>query len=222
MMQFLFSSIGKKIQVAISGIFLCIFLVFHLLNNITLFFGPAVFNAMVHFLESIKPMIRIMEFGLLFILIMHIGNAIKLTIENKAANPINYKQSQSNDVSSLNSRTMLISGTIILLFIILHLSYIWLSYQTHNPNNHSETYYDILLRNKIGFLGHKWTALFYVIAISIIAFHLRHGFQSALKTLGFLPNSKNNFLYKIAFIFWGIIPFGFIVIVLSIQFGIIN
>ena len=102
MMQFLFSSIGKKIQVAISGIFLCIFLVFHLLNNITLFFGPTVFNSMVHFLETIKPIIRIMEFGLLFILILHIGNAIKLTLENKTANPVGYNQSQTNYILILN------------------------------------------------------------------------------------------------------------------------
>ena len=64
-MKFLFSSIGKKIQVAISGIFFCIFLVFHLLNNLALFAGPDTFNAMVGFLESIKPVIRVMEFGLL-------------------------------------------------------------------------------------------------------------------------------------------------------------
>jgi len=221
-MQFLFSSIGKKIQVAISGIFLCIFLVFHLLNNLTLFFGPAVFNSMVHFLETIKPIIRIMEFGLLFILILHIGNAIKLTLENKVANPIGYQQSQAKDVSSLNSRTMLISGSIVLLFIILHLGYIWFSYQTHHSVNNVETYYDILLRNQFGFLGHKWTALFYIFAIIQIGYHLRHGFQSALKTFGILPHSKFYFLYNFAIIFWGIIPLGFITIIISIQLGIIN
>ena len=221
-MQFLFSSIGKKIQVAISGIFLCIFLVFHLLNNITLFFGPTVFNSMVHFLETIKPIIRIMEFGLLFILILHIGNAIKLTLENKAANPVGYNHPQTNDVSTLNSRTMLISGSTILLFIILHLSYIWFSYQTHNSTNNTETYYDILLRDQFGFLGHKWTALFYIFAIIQIGYHLRHGFESALKTFGILPNSKISFLYNFAVLFWGIIPLGFIIIIISIQLGIIS
>ena len=221
-MQFLFSSIGKKIQVAISGIFLCIFLVFHLLNNLTLFFGPNAFNSMVHFLETIKPIIRIMEFGLLLILILHIGNAIKLTLENKFSNPVAYNQSQTNEVSTLNSRTMILSGGIVLLFLIIHLGYIWLSYQTHHPGEGVETYYDILLRDQFGFLGHQWTALFYIFAISQIGFHLRHGFQSALKTLGILPQSKISFLYKIAFIFWGVIPLSFIIIIISIQLGIIN
>ena len=82
-MRFLFSSIGKKIQIAISGIFLCIFLLFHLGNNITLFFGSHVFNSMVEMLESVKPIIRVMEFSLLGILLLHISNAIYLTKKNK-------------------------------------------------------------------------------------------------------------------------------------------
>ena len=63
-MQFLFSTIGKKIQVAVSGIFLCMFLLFHLANNFVLFAGTDTFNQMVGFLESIKPLVRVMEFGL--------------------------------------------------------------------------------------------------------------------------------------------------------------
>ena len=82
-MKLLFSTIGKKIQVALSGIFLMVFLLFHLINNLMLFGGADQFNSMVLFLESIKPLVRIMEFGLLLLLIIHTGNAIKLTFENK-------------------------------------------------------------------------------------------------------------------------------------------
>ena len=106
--------------------------------------------------------------------------------------------------------------------IILHLGYIWFNYQIHNPADTAETYYDILLRDEFGFLGHKWTSLFYIFAIIQIGYHLRHGFQSALKTLGILPQSKVAFLYNIAFIFWGIIPLCFIIIIISIQLKIIN
>ena len=70
--SFLNSSLGKKIQVAFSGIALCIFLLFHLLNNLTLFVGPDIFNTMVQSLETIKPLIRIMELGLLMILLLHV------------------------------------------------------------------------------------------------------------------------------------------------------
>jgi len=221
-MQFLFSSIGKKIQVAVSGIFFCIFLVFHLFNNLALFAGPDIFNSMVEFLESIKPIIRVMEFGLLGILLIHIINAIGLSISNYTANPKQYYKNSQSETSSLNSRTMLLSGSIILIFFIIHLWAFWYTYQAHNFLHQNETFYDVILRNKIGFLGHRLTAVFYIIAISLIGFHIKHGFQSALKTLGVIQTTKLGFLYKISFLFWGIIPGMFIIIILSIQCGIIK
>tara|TARA_Y100000590_G_scaffold87790_2_gene98461 strand:- start:309 stop:968 length:660 start_codon:yes stop_codon:yes gene_type:complete len=219
-MNFLNSSIGKKIQIAISGIFLAIFLLFHLANNLVLFAGAEQFNKMVHFLESIKPIIRIMEAGLLFILLTHTINAIQITLLNKKQKPINYANKEGAKVSTLNSRTMAISGTIILLFFIIHLGYIWLTYQTHNFSE-AETYYDVLLRNQPGYLNHTPTAIFYIVAIFLIGYHLQHGFQSALKTLGFSIKSFS-MLYKLSFIFWGLIPMGFIIIILSIQLGFIK
>ena len=218
-MNTLFSSIGKKLQIAVSGIFLIVFLLFHLINNLMLFSGSENFNNMVHFLESIKPIIRVMEFGLLLLLLIHTANAIKLTIENKKLSS-SYAVNARNQVSSLNSRTMAVSGTIILIFIFIHLAYIWWTYQTHNFLNDHETYYDVILRNNIGYLNHLPTAAFYILAIICISFHLKHGFQSALKTLGIL--SKNKGLYLLGLLIWGIIPAGFILIVFSIQMGIIK
>ena len=218
-MNFLFSSIGKKIQVAISGIFLLIFLVFHLINNLVLFAGYDSFNQMVGFLESIKPLIRIMEAGLLMIILIHTVNAIKLTYSNRTLKNGQYEKDNSK-ASSLNSRTMAVSGTVILIFIFVHLGYIWLTYQTHSFYD-GETYYDVLLRNEVGYLNHTPTAVFYIISIFLIGFHLRHGYYSSLKTLGFLE-SKTSPLYLIGFIFWGLIPAAFIMIVLSIQMGFIN
>jgi len=220
-MNILFSSIGKKLQVAISGIFLIIFLFFHLANNMVLFSSSDNFNNMVHFLESIKPLVRIMEFGLLLLLVMHTVNAIKLTIENKKLSP-SYAAKTSNELSSINSRTMAVSGSIILLFLIIHLLYIWWTYQTHSFISNTETYYDVILRDNIGYLNHFPTAAFYIIAILCIAFHLKHGFQSSLKTFGVTAVEKNKLLYFLGFIIWGIIPLGFIIIVVSIQSGIIK
>tara|TARA_Y100000590_G_scaffold457030_1_gene608789 strand:- start:364 stop:1023 length:660 start_codon:yes stop_codon:yes gene_type:complete len=219
-MKFIFSSLGKKIQVAISGILLSTFLLFHLMNNLVLFAGPAAFNQMVSFLESIKPLIRIMEFGLLSIFLLHIWNTATLYFSNKQA-----KTEQNNliskEISSMNSRNMIISGTIILLFFIVHLRYIWYSYQAHLFLD-TETYYDVLLRNQWGYLGHTPTSIFYIISILFIASHLKHGFQSALKTLGLLESSKWKIFYKSSVIFWGIIPAAFILIIISIQLKIIQ
>ena len=218
-MKFLFSSLGKKIQVAITGILLSTFLVFHLINNLVLFTGPDNFNQMVSVLESIKPIIRIMEFGLLVIIVTHVVNAIYLTVSNKRAASNRY--TGSSDTSSLNSRTMIISGITILLFFIIHLRYIWYTYQAHLFVD-NETYYDVLLRDELGYLGHTPTAIFYIIAILFIASHLKHGIQSALKTFGFTEDSKWRVLYSGSILFWGLIPFAFILIVISIQLGIIS
>tara|TARA_B110000196_G_C21056708_1_gene620209 strand:- start:270 stop:938 length:669 start_codon:yes stop_codon:yes gene_type:complete len=216
---FLNSSLGKKFQIAISGIFLCLFLFFHLINNLTLFIGPEIFNTMVHSLESIKPIIRIMELGLLIIISVHVFNAIYITISNKKASPDKYAIT-SSETSTINSRTMIISGTIILLFFIIHLKYFWYTYQIQAllPN---ESYYDVIMRTEIGYLGNTPTAIFYIISIILIASHLRHGFQSALKTFGILEDSKWKFLYKLSIVFWAIIPALFILIILSIQLNYI-
>jgi|TARA_B110000495_G_scaffold133016_1_gene116243 succinate dehydrogenase / fumarate reductase cytochrome b subunit len=219
-MNLLFSTIGKKIQVALSGILLAVFLIFHLMNNLVLFAGEDSFNQMVGFLEGIKPIIRVMEFGLLSILLMHTINALRLTYQNKSLREIDYSKS-SQETSTLNSRTMAISGSFILVFIFIHLGYIWLTYQMHSFSV-DETYYSVLLRSELGYLNHTPTAIFYILAIFFIGFHLKHGYQSALKTLGLINSGATNILYYLGFIFWGIIPLGFIIIILSIQLGYIN
>ena len=219
-MKLLFSSIGKKIQVALSGLFLSIFLFFHLMNNLVLIIGPEEFNNMVYFLESIKPIIRVMEVGLVIIILLHVVNAIQLTFLNKKSKGREY-QSLDGKASSTNSRTMAISGTIIISFIIIHLSYMWWTYQ--NPSLHiDESYYDVILRSEIGYLNHLPTAIFYIISIILIGSHLRHGFQSALKTLGFLNKGISVALHSIGFLFWAIIPLGFILIIILIQIGYIR
>ena len=219
-MKFIFSSLGKKIQIAITGILLSTFLLFHLMNNLVLFAGAAAFNQMVSFLEGIKPLIRIMEFGLLSIFLLHIYNTISLYFSNKKAKA-KMNASVSTKTSSVNSRNMIISGTIILLFFIVHLRYIWYSYQAHLFFD-SETYYDVILRNQLGYLGHTPTAIFYIIAILFIGSHLKHGFQSALKTFGLLENSNGKVFYKLSIVFWGLIPAAFIIIIISIQLKIIQ
>jgi succinate dehydrogenase / fumarate reductase cytochrome b subunit len=217
-MNFLFSSIGRKIQIAISGLFFAIFLFFHLLNNLVLFAGEEAFNQMVGFLESIKPIIRIMEFALLGMLLMHVINAFIVSYQNKKASAGKYAVSAKPTTASLNSRTMLISGSIILVFFIIHLRFLWYTFQTTRDHN----YFQILLQNKLGYLGHLPTALFYIIAISFISFHLKHGFLSSFKSLGFPTKLIKGPLAILAFLFWGIIPMLFILIIVCIQIGYIN
>ena len=218
-MKFLFSTIGKKIQIAISGILLSIFLLFHLFNNLILFLGDESFNGMVQFLKSIHIIIRIMEFGLLAIILLHIINAILITIQNKKSNKHAYAMQSKPVTAPLNSRTMLFSGIVILLFFIFHLRYFWYSFQNMEI---TDNFFNTVLRTDFGYLGHLPTAIFYITAILLIAFHLRHGFLSAFKTFGISSYYREGILKYISFLFWGIIPGVFILIIIAIQTGYIH
>ena len=216
-MNFLFSTIGQKIQIAISGLFLAIFLLFHLFNNLVLFSGSDNFNAMVGFLKSIHTIIRIMEFGLLAIVLLHVINAIITTYKNRQAN--NGKYSISTNTASRNSKTMIWSGLFILFFFFIHLKFYWYTFQGLKAN---DDFFEYMVKNEFGFLGHTPTAIIYIIAILLIAAHLKHGFLSLFKTLGMSLKFRDSILKYISFIFWGLIPFGFIMVIFAIQFGIIK
>ena len=216
-MKFLFSTIGQKIQIAISGLFLAIFLLFHLFNNLVLFSGSDNFNAMVSFLKSIHTIIRIMEFSLLAIVLLHVINAIITAYKNRKAN--NGKYSISANTSPKNSQTMIWSGLFILFFFFIHLRYYWYTFQELEADSN---FFEFMVMNKFGFLGHTPTAIIYIIAILLISAHLKHGFLSLFKTLGVPLKLRDSLLKYISFIFWGLIPSGFIMIILAIQFGIIK
>ncbi|MEE8437426.1 MAG: succinate dehydrogenase, partial [Candidatus Neomarinimicrobiota bacterium] len=94
---FMNSSLGKKIVMAVTGILLCLFLLVHLINNLVLFAGPETFNTLVGRLEAIKPLIRIMEFGMVILFLAHIGNGIRLIIENRKAGSGKYKINKAGD-----------------------------------------------------------------------------------------------------------------------------
>ena len=216
-MKFLFSTIGQKVQIAVSGLLLAIFLLFHLFNNLVLFTGADNFNNMVNFLKSIHVFIRILEIGLLGIILLHVINAISTTIKNKGSN--NGAYAVTTNTASWNSKTMIWSGITILFFFVIHLRYFWYTFQNMNTDSN---FFNIVVQNEFGFLGHTPTAIFYVIAIILIAMHLKHGFLSVFKTLGIPIKYRDSIIKYIAFLFWGIIPAGFIMIIISIQMGVIK
>ena len=206
-LKFLNSSIGKKFMMAVTGSFLLIFLIIHLVGNITLFFGPGAFNAYVSALGVIKPLIRVIEVVLLTAFLVHIINGFRLWIENKKARGITYKVNGSADNSTVFSRTMALTGSIILIFLISHLATFFWRFNVHDPlgfaTNHQ--YYDVV----VYFFSMWWYAILYVIAMVFLGFHLNHGFQSAFQTFGW--NHKRYFpmIEKIGTIYAIIMALGF-------------
>jgi len=153
------SSIGKKFIMAITGLSLIIFLVIHLLNNLLLFVSPEVFNKNVEQLDSIKPIIRVIEVILLLIFSFHIYNALKLYFENKKAKPQKYMIDASSQNSTFYSRYMTVTGIIILAFLIFHLSTFWVSF---NFGNHSTTTFYGIVSDAF---GNPIISVFYFVSI---------------------------------------------------------
>ena len=120
------SSLGKKYLMAITGLFLCSFLIIHFLGNIALFTNPVQFNEYTRFMSS-NPIIRVMEIVLVAGFLTHIIDAIMLTRANKKAQPVKYAMDKKQ--SSWYSRNMGLTGTIILVFLILHLQSFWYEYK---------------------------------------------------------------------------------------------
>jgi len=207
---------GKKILMAITGILFCFFLVLHLLNNLTLFAGPATFNALVSSLEGIKPIIRVLELLLLIILVVHVYNAIILFLQSKKARPISYKIN-SQESNNIASRTMIVSGIVILLFLFVHLGTFWRTFQSINYHSN---YYEIIISNKTMGFANPYIALLYMAASIFIGMHLKHGFESAFKTLGVNNRKAKMVLNKVSIFFWFFVPAGFFII--AMWFGIIK
>lgn len=205
--NFLNSSIGKKFVMAITGSFLIIFLIIHLIGNITLFFGPEAFNGYVKALDVIKPLIRVIEVVLLAAFIFHIFNGFHLWLENKRARPYEYKINGSSENSSVFSRTMFLSGSIIFIFLVLHLGTFFWRFNVHDPMNlaSQHQYYNIVTH----FFQYWWYVLIYVIAMVLLGFHLNHGFQSAFQTFGLNSKKYTPLIKKLGTIYAIIMAVGF-------------
>lgn len=207
LINFTNSSIGKKFTMAVTGSFLIIFLIVHLIGNITLFFGPDAFNGYVKALDVIKPLIRVIEVVLLTIFILHIFNGFRLWLENKNARPTRYKVNGSSENSTVFSRLMFVTGSIVFIFLVLHLGTFFWRFNVHDPaglaSNH--LYFDIV----VSFFKIWWYVLLYVAAVLLLGFHLNHGFQSAFQTFGWNHKRYFSIVQKVGTIYAIIMALGF-------------
>jgi succinate dehydrogenase / fumarate reductase cytochrome b subunit len=205
--KFVNSSIGKKITMAVTGGFLLIFLIIHLAGNITLFFGADAFNGYVKALEVVKPLIRVIEVVLLAAFLLHIFNGVRLWLENKRARGVTYKVNSSSENSNVFSRTMFLTGSIVFIFLVLHLGTFFWRFNVHDPTGlaNAHEYFQIV----VNFLSCWWYALLYVIAVILLGFHLNHGFQSVFQTFGWNHKKYTPLIKKLGTIYAIIMAIGF-------------
>jgi len=178
------SSLGKKYLMAITGLFLCSFLVIHFLGNIALFTDPVQFNEYTRFMSS-NPIIRVMEIVLVTGFLTHIVDAIILTRANKKAQPVKYAMNKNR--SSWYSRNMGLTGSVILAFLILHLQSFWYEYKfgevLMTVDSNGDSIKDMFTIVKTAF-SEWWYSSIYVLAMILLGSHLNHGFQSAFQSVG--------------------------------------
>ncbi|MGI4738836.1 MAG: succinate dehydrogenase cytochrome b subunit [Janthinobacterium lividum] len=190
------SSIGRKIIMSLTGLFLCTFLVVHLIGNLQLFKHDdgVAFNTYSHFMGT-NPVIRTIEWGLVLGFGFHIYEAIMLRFRNKAARSHGYVQWEAKQNSEWTSRNMGILGSIILVFLIVHLyNFFWRArFGTLDPDINKN---DDLYRLVVSSFHQWWYVLLYVAAQASLGYHLWHGFRSGFQTLGlnhrkYMPLIKN-------------------------------
>ena len=214
--SFLSSTIGKKVLVAITGILFCLFLLFHLVNNLVIYTGEENFNYLVSSLEKIKPLIRLLEVVLLTILVVHISNSVYLSIQSRKSGNQTSLSNVKKPNAPLSSRTMLFTGSVLFIFIVVHLSTFWFNFQLTDDH---DAYYNMVTNSAIGF-GNIFITMLYLVAMVILGFHLKHGFSSAIQTLGIKDTSIGKVVSTIGVVFWLFIPAGFFSI--AFWFGILN
>ena len=178
---FLHSSIGKKFIMGLTGLFLVSFLVIHVSINSAIFFNDngATFNSAANFMAH-NPVIRILEIGLMAGLLLHVFQALTLTLENRKARPVGYAKVDGAANSKWYSRSMGILGSLLLIFLVVHLSHFWIDTKvavfSHKEHNTYEEMKEVF--------SHWWVVLIYVLGVGSLLFHILHGFQSAFQTLG--------------------------------------
>jgi succinate dehydrogenase / fumarate reductase cytochrome b subunit len=198
------SSIGKKFIVGLTGLCLCIYLVVHVGGNFLLFKndGGAAFDKYAEILPSIL-LILIIEKILFAIFLGHIIGGVYLWLQNKRARPKTYAASRPSENSAISSRTMFLTGSIVFIFLVIHVRTFWFT-SRYQAGEHFSMY--ALVRES--FANPLYSA-FYVVAMFLLGFHLRHGFQSAFQTFGLKTQRYAPIIEAVGMLFWLLIPLGF-------------
>lgn len=217
------SSIGKKIIMGITGLFLISFLVVHCFLNSFIFFrdGGLMFNIGAHFMAT-NWLIRAMEIVLMAGLLAHIVQGARLTFQNQAARPEKYAYNNGNANSKWYSRSMGLLGTLLLIFLIVHLSNFWVvSRFTGIPTVDGNGHEDLYAVMKETF-SHLWIVVLYVLAMVSLAYHLLHGFASAFQTMGWNHKKYTPIIKTIGVWFSILIPLIFAAMPIAIYCGFTN
>ena len=213
----------RKTIIAGTGLFLCIFLVVHLSANCILLLPEAtargLYNAYSTTLRE-NPLIKLVAYALYASIILHVFYALLITLRNRKAKPQKYVMNNSKENSTWTSQNMGLIGTMILLFIVVHLANFWARIKLGIGDSVGlDTAGNIDVYEVTSSLFHNiYYVIFYTLLVIPLAFHLHHGFKSAFKTLGFYHKNGLRMIAKIALVYAIIMGVGFGIIPLIVYF----
>ncbi len=202
------STIGKKCLVGLSGLAISLFVFVHMLENMLLIVGPEAYNKYTYALTSTHLLVYPAEVGLVIVFTLHIVLAFQLFFSGKISKPAGrYFQQGTEKGSSFAARTMILSGSLLFVFLILHLiTFKWGAY-------YSVTYDGVEMRDLYRLVVEKFTEPlylgWYLLCLVVLGLHLSHGFKSAFQSIG-LMSSLNPTIKKLGLIFAVVVAGGFI------------
>ncbi|MCT4640509.1 MAG: succinate dehydrogenase cytochrome b subunit [Bacteroidales bacterium] len=220
MSKFITSSIGKKVIMSLSGLFLMVFLVVHLTVNCFLFAGADAFNTAANFMVT-NPIIKVVEPILALGFIIHIAWSIVITIQNMRARPVGYNKLNQGKNSTFASRNMFVLGGLVLSFLAIHIANFYVKIKfTHEVG---EAIVDGVAMHDTYTLVTSlftvwWYVVIYVIGAIFLGFHLSHGFWSAFQTIGFSNDIWRKRLNNIGRAYAVIVAGGFALIPVYFHF----
>jgi len=176
------SSVGTKLLIGLSGLFLVLYLVIHVVGNVLVFFGPDVFNRYAYNMEVRNPTLPILELAILVGFLAHIYKTVTMFLKNQQARPVRYVQKKRAGLpsrKSFASSTMIASGLWVLVFLVLHVKAFRFSPETPWQGGGRDLY-----GQEMAVFVNPFMVLFYLISMVLIGSHLWHGFSSAFQSLG--------------------------------------
>lgn len=192
------SSIGKKYVMAVTGLALFLFVIVHLAGNLQIYLGPYKINEYAHLLKSTPAVLWGARAGLLAIAVLHIFTAAQLTRGNRKARPAGYAVGKPV-ASTFAQRTILISGLVLLAFIIFHLGHFTIGFVDPALLDLRDIYgrHDVYRMMVNGF-SNPLVSIFYIVSMGLLLLHLSHGVSSLFQSLGLRSRKTFRFFDRLA------------------------
>lgn len=200
---FLTSSVGRKIIMSLTGFFLFSFLIVHLYINLFLFKQDqgATFDTYAEFMAT-YPLLRPLEIILFAGFLLHAFVGVWLWLTNRSVRPQPYKVHRASESSALASRIAFWTGLFVAVFLIIHINTFFIQSRFFPDGRPMSELVAEAFRSPLN-------DIFYLIALVFLAYHLKHGFQSAFQTLGLRNTRYQHFIDIVGIFFWLIIPICF-------------